>query len=625
MKPFDATVRHFSGLQSRVCHWQAQSASGGLVARGTGRLRLPVPPVTFALLLLIAGCAGPAVRSQSPEDTEMATIEKQVRLIEQVALPYGMTTVTVQGPALVVGLANTGSDPPPSAERSELMADMQARGVISPNAILASLQTSLVWASAEIPPCAQQGDPLDILVRVPAHMDTTSLWGGWLMETRLKEKAVLMDNRTHDGHVLAIGDGALLVDPPGAGDDKVAQLRGRVLGGARVLKSRNFGLMIRDEDKSVFLSKQIGDALNRRFHSYAHGTQQGVATPKTDTVIELKLFPRYKHNIPRYIRVVRAVPIHETPTEQAGRLKLLEKQLNDAVTCETAALRLEAVGKEGIPVLKAALQSTDPEVRFYSAEALAYLDEPACSKVLADAARKEPAFRAYALTALSSLNDIEASDELKTLLDLPSAETRYGAFRALWGMNDRDPMVKGENLGGKFGYHVLNTTGPAMIHVTRSFRAEVVMFGAGQKIDLPVSLEAGKEIVVNGRDGDTVTVSKFAVGEPDQKRVVTTDIDAIIRAIVDLGGNYPDVVGFLQQAKRAKALTCRLEVDALPTPNRQYDRSRTSSNPAESTADSYQVATPLPNLFATPDATPHSDGDSAADKPATEAAKKDNQ
>jgi hypothetical protein len=472
-----------------------------------------------------------------------------------------------------------------------------------------------VWASAEIAPCAQQGDPLDILVRVPAHVDTTSLWGGWLLETRLKEKAVLMDNRTHDGWVLAIGDGALLVDPPGSGDDKVSQIRGRVLGGAHVLKSRRFGLMIHDEDKSVFLSKQIGDALNRRFHSYAHGTQQGVATPKTDSDIELKLYPRYKHNIPRYIRVLRSVAIHESPTEQIGRLKLLEKQLNDAVTCETAALRLEAVGKEGIPVLKTALQSTDPEVRFYSAEALAYLDEPACAKVLADAARNEPAFRAYALTALCSLNDIESSDELKTLLDVPSAETRYGAFRALWGMNAHDPLVKGENLGGKFSYHVVNTNGPPMIHVTRSFRAEVVIFGAGQKLQLPSSLEAGKEIVINGRDGDTVTVSKFAVGQSDQKRVVASDIDAIIRAIVDLGGNYPDVVCFLQQAKRAKALACRFEVDALPTPNRQYERNHGAGNAADATAESYQVATPLPNLFATPDAAAHpSSGDAPADK-----------
>jgi hypothetical protein len=419
-----------------------------------------------------------------------------------------------------------------------------------------------------------------------------------------------MDNRVHDGHVLAIGDGALLVDPPGSRDDKAAQLRARVLGGAHVLKNRNLGLVIKEQEKSVFLSKQIGDALNRRFHTYAHGTQQGIATPKTDTFIELQMLPRYKHNLPRYIRVVRSIAVHETPSQQIGRLKLLEKQLLDAVTCETAALRLEALGKDGIPVLRTGMTSNDPEVRFYSAEALAYLDDASSAKPLADAARYIPAFRAYALTALSSLNDVESSDELKALLDVPSAETRYGAFRALWGMNEHDPLIKGEDLEGKFSYHVLNTSGPPMIHVTRSFRPEVVMFGPGQRLELPVSLDAGQSIVVNGRDGDQVTVSRFSVGEADQKRVVTPLVDDVIRAIVDLGGNYPDVVQFLQQAKETRALSCRLEVDALPNPDRRYDHARADA--AAGTDDTnYQVTTPLPNLFS--NAAPQAHSASAAE------------
>src|SRR5690349_5519970 len=111
-------------------------------------------------LLILAGCAGPAVRSQSPEDAEVASIEKQVRLVEAVAVPFGMNYVWAQSPAMVWGLQNTGSDPPPSPLRAELLADMQARGVVNPNTILASSTTSLVWAVACLPPGAQKGDPL---------------------------------------------------------------------------------------------------------------------------------------------------------------------------------------------------------------------------------------------------------------------------------------------------------------------------------------------------------------------------------------------------------------------------------------------------------------------------------
>ncbi len=168
---------------------------------------------------------------------------------------------------------------------------------------------------------------------------------------------------------------------------------------------------------------------------------------------------------------------------------------------------------------------------------------------MARAAREEPAFRAYALAALSSMDDMAAHDELMNLLEVPSSETRYGAFRALWAMNSNDPLIRGENLGGQFGYHVLNTSGPPMIHVTRSFRPEVVVFGHEQTLEAPFVLEAGKSILVKATSGDKVTVSKFVVGQPDQKRVVTTKVDEIIRAIVELGGTYPDVVQALQQAK----------------------------------------------------------------------------
>ena len=394
------------------------------------------------------------------------------------------------------------------------MAEMNARGVINPNSVLASPTTALVEVRTFIPPAAQAGDPLDLEVVVPPHNDTTSIAGGWLMQTRLKERAFL-GGQIRDGHALAVGEGPILTDPAGP-KDKATLLRGRVLGGGKVTHSRSLGLMIRPDEKSVFLSKQIGDAVNRRFHSYSKGVQQGVATPKTDAYIELLPHPRYKYNMPRYIRVVRSIPIKETPEEQAGRLKLLEKQLLDPVTSATAALRLEAVGKVGIPILQTGLKISDPEVRFYSSEALAYLDDASAAKVLGETARNQPAFRADALTALSALNVVESADELRALLDLPSAETRYGAFRALWAMNPKDPSIQGDDCNGRFFYYPLRTGGPPMVHVTRSFRPEVVTFGPDQFLQLPLSIDAGRSIVINGTnaqdgpaDGQHITVSRF--------------------------------------------------------------------------------------------------------------------
>ncbi len=98
-------------------------------------------------------------------------------------------------------------------------------------------------------------------------------------------------------------------------------------------------------------------------------------------------------------------------------------------------------------------------MRFYSAEALAYLDQKEAAAPLAEAARDVPAFRAYAMAALSAMDDLAAYEGLRELLDMPSNETRYGDFRSLWAMNAQDALVRGQKLSDQFSYHVLDTMG----------------------------------------------------------------------------------------------------------------------------------------------------------------------
>lgn len=549
--------------------------------------------------LALTGCAAPALRSQSPEEF-VALAESKTKLIGEVARPFGHTYVKVESVALVTGLDNTGEDPAPSPQRASLLHELQTIGVQNPNQLLASPTTALVLVRGFLSPGVQKGDKFDLEVVVPPRSETTSLRGGWLMETRMTELAVL-GGQVHEGHFLATGEGAVLVDPAASGEkDRGLLIRGRVLGGGTALKSRDMGLYIAPEDKSARLATQIGQAINRRFHAFVRGIKQGVANPKSDERIDLKIHPRYKDNLARYIRVVRSIPIKESPAEQVARLGLLERQLLDPITSSTAALRLEAIGREGIDTLIKGIESSDSEVRFYAAEALAYLDDSRAAAPLARAAREESAFRAYALAALSTIDDMAAHEQLMNLLDVPSSETRYGAFRALWAMNPNDAQIRGENLGGQFGYHVLNTVGPQMIHVTRSFRPEVVLFGYEQVLEAPFVLEAGKSILVKSNEGGKMTVSKFVIGQPDQKRVVTTKVDDLIRAIVELGGTYPDVVQALQQAKTRHALPGRFEVDALPETDRAYRHKDQSLSEAETEAagdEHIVVASPMPDLF----------------------------
>jgi len=516
----------------------------------------------------------PLLRQQSPESNLNGDLTSSSTLVSHVAHPYGLGYVKLEAVSMAAGLAGTGEDPAPSPQRAALMDEMQRREVENPKQVLASPDTALVLVRGFLRPGIQAGDRFDIEVRTSLRSVATSLRGGNLLETRLSEMAVL-GNQIRKGHMMAVAKGAILVDPTADSDEKSAlSTKGRVLGGGIVTKSRNLGLILDHDRQSVRLSQKVGKAINNRFHSYIEGQKRGVATPKTDEFVELALHPRYKDNVSRYMRVVRSLALDESALERQSRLQLLRTQLLDPVTSATAALRLEAIGgDEGTEVLMEGLSSEDPEVRNYAAEALAYLDVTDAVPILAQVAREEPAFRVAALAALSAMDDGSAYDELRGLLGVKSAETRYGAFRAMTSMAPTDAFVRGEDMQGMFTYHVLDIPGPPMIHATSSHRPEIVLFGAQHRLRLPLVLDAGPKILVNGLSGGEIKVSQF--GGATQQRIVSTEIEAVIRAIVELGGSYPDVVQMLQQAKESGALTSRFRVNALPEGGREFTREET--------------------------------------------------
>lgn len=567
----------------------------------------------FALVgcgaMILAGCSTwdwRAVRSQSPEQTTAATSSK-TRLVGDWAVPFGTHSVRVEAVGLVSGLPGTGGDPPPSAQRAALVAEMQTRGVASPNTLLTSKNFAMVMVQGYLRPGIQKGDRFDVEVRVPARSDTASLRGGWLLETRLKELAVL-GNEIRGGNLLALAQGPVLVDPSAdPAKNKLAMCRGRVLGAGVCLKSRPVGLVLTGEHRSVSNATRIANAINKRFHNTERGIQSGVARAKTEKYIELSIHPRYKDNIDRYIQVVRAVALGEKPAEQAERLASLRQQLLDPATTATAARQLEAIGQDALPVLREGLSSTDGEVRFYTAEALAYLDQREAAAPLGQIAREEPAFRVFALGALSAMDDQAARDELTAMLGLPSAETRYGAFRALWAMNPTRSEVAGDPSVKDFSYHVLDVPGPAMVHVTRSRRPEVVLFGLGQRLQAPLAISAGPYIQIASADPGEIRLSKYMPGQQDQRRTVSLRLDEVIRAITDLGGTYPDVVQAMGEAKASGALTSRFEVDALPSAGRHYERVAEESagekagEEADQEKSTAQARSPVPDLFSNSD------------------------
>lgn len=557
-------------------------------------------------LVCTLGCNSPLMRSQSPETEQLTDladpedVDLGVRLVGDETVPAQLGYVKVQGVGVAMGLAGTGSDPPPSGLRSSLIGEMQSHDVPHPAKVLASQNNALVVIKGYLPPGVQKGDRFDVEVVIPPGSKTTSLQGGHILMARLREMREL-DHAVHSSNVMALAKGNILVASIFEGvDDDVLKTQGLVMGGGIAQVDRTLGLVLRPDDASTRESARLSSLINARFHRTGQDGGMGVAKPLRDNYIELSVQPRYKHNLARYVRVIRSIAVRETPDQRAARLASLERRLLEPTSAARAALQLEAIGRDATDSLANGLLSDDTEVRFYSAEALAYLDQEQAAGVLQQIARDEPAFRWHALTALAAMDHVAAYEALISLLHVPSVETRYGAFQALRTRNPADPIVRGEPLGRDFAYHVINSDSLPMVHFSMARRPEIVVFGDRRFDEPPTVLFAGRQIMIKGLADGRMKVSRFGLGDAeDHFEVVDADVDQLVRAIAKLGGGYAEVLQALRDAKKSGYLAAKIVIGAGAGPGRKFHRDDTEADETDGEAR-FHVANPIPDLFSNP-------------------------
>jgi Flagellar P-ring protein len=500
----------------------------------------------------------------------------KVPLVGELTQVAGGYWIRLEGAGLVVDLNSTGEDPPPSEARHAVLEDLKRRGIPNPNKILKLPNVTVVLVTGYVPALIRKGDHFDIEVRLPQGSKVKSLNGGRLMPCYLREHLYDTNGIDHTSHEFAIAEGPVLVSSSHKNMSEQAGLlrRGRIVaGGTWKWEDRNLDLFLRNDVRSERNSVRIANAIGRRFFDYdRHGERIPLAEAKTDQKILLKILPKYRDNYPRYLEVVRKIAFRETDVARAVRIRALKWDLLEPETSAQAALKLEAIGDESVSTLKIGLSNKDPQVRFYSAEALAYLGDASGLDALFETARDQYAFRIFALAAMACLDDPEVHVKLRDLMDVQSAETRYGAFRALTTLDKNDPFVRGEMLGNQFRLHTLKSDGPAMVHITNCKKAEVVLFGGDQQLKTPIFARAGNNIIVSGApEADRVEVCRFEVGKEDQRKLVSTRLQDVIRALTEFGATFPDVNQFLTEADHQQNLAGHLEIDALPRAGRTYE------------------------------------------------------
>ncbi|MEX0791791.1 MAG: flagellar basal body P-ring protein FlgI [Pirellulaceae bacterium] len=525
--------------------------------------------VTIAVMAALPGCISPWFGSKDVEEPADYNWD-EVHVVGDLAIPLGLNSAKVQGVSMVTELRGTGSDPNPSPVRDMLLQEMRIRQVENPQRQLASPHTSLVVLETVIPPGARKGDRVDVSVDVTSDSDTTSLEHGYCLEGRMTEKAML-GGRIREGKKIARASGPIVLESVIEGTkNSVTQKRGVILGGAELLEERPLALGLVEGRASVAASARIGGAINKRFFMYVRGSKEGVATPKNDKIVALKVHPKYHGNIPRYVNVIRNVPLSQATTYRVKRLGELQLELLNEETTQLAAMKLEAMGDESLPVLKKGLESQSELVRFCSAEALAYLDQHASIEPLREAAANSNAFRYRAILALGSMDELEAFDALETLLHAEGAETRYGAFDALKNKASHLPSIRGVKLANDIQlHHVRSETNP-MIHVRMVDRPEIVLFGNDTRLRGPVTYLGANGLTIRSVDNRKVRITRFVSRGDDQFAECESDVKEVIRTLVDLGAEYGEVIRTLFALREEEYILARVEVNAMPRSDRKY-------------------------------------------------------
>ena len=576
--------------------------------------------------------AGKSLRRKKEEDNDFGSRVETPLLSEYIGM-QGDGLVTLKGVGLVTGLNGQGGDPAPSGLRTQLQNEMARRGVKDANRILSSPDTAMVVVIAYLPTMVRKGQKFDVRVVLPPDARAKSLKGGWLLETRLFEEHEINNQVSLRPQEYAVAGGAILT---GLGVDEVRGERqaelmaGTIPGGAISKIDRDLRIMLLSDKRGIRNAQRVAEAVSSRFHKYnKYGEKISCAEAQTDALVTLQAHAQYRNNIPRYQAVIRSIALKESDVSRRMRMESLARDVLDPERCQSAALQLEAIGEDAAPFLRDALESDNFEVRFSAAQSLAYLGDPAGVSVLKEAATSQPAFRVYALVALSVIReDAEAIMALRELMNTGSLETRYGALRALKELDPRDPFLNPIEFENRYVVHVIDSDGEPMVHVTRRRMTEVTLFGADQGLRLPAVLNAGDRLRIIGDAGDdSVEVIRYALDAEPERYQVRNRLADILRVLGELDASYPDVVQFLVEADSQRNLMGPFGIDRLPQTGRVF--SRTSDEAAEDadaagdaaaateaaagSGKARRVGNPrlVPELFDTLDATEAADNETA--------------
>jgi flagellar basal body P-ring protein FlgI len=536
-------------------------------ASRTSHVAGPRPSVyaAAALCLMVAALGALCLSCSSGREPKTPRTPREVDVPEYLkdtvgalARFAGREPVAVQGYGFVTGLDGTGTKVVPPGIRQRILNVMRRNKVDRAEKVLADPDTAVVTVSGTLPPGIGKGELFDLAVRTIPRTDTTSLEGGFLLECDLTRVRIARGVESR-GEAQALGRGSIFVSPfrtEGKLDRTTDPRIGRILAGGKVLKTRHFRLALLTP--SVRTADQIVRFINARFPDAALGTQDPGR-------IDLTVPTTFRRDKTRFLDLVGAIYMRETPGARDRRVRLLLEALEAGDDMDRVALCLEALGPTVAPRLYGFGEHPTDAVRFHVGRTLAHLQDARAVRILERIATDDDSrFQEQAVEALGTLRSGIGLGVLSRALNATSARVRVAAWRQ---MNRLAPQAfTTRRFADKFTLSTVVTRGDPFIYVARTLRPRIAVFGdvairppilAETRRVTATALESEDKLkLISRRHSRDVHVEADLdvtdLIETLASPIAVGDIQSDVQGL-DLG--YSDVVGLLHAMSRKGALS----------------------------------------------------------------------
>jgi len=509
------------------------------------------------------GCGEPAGTAEGLKEL-VPTIDLGTT-VGSLAEVFSFGAIPVEGYGLVGGLNGTGSSECPPQVRAYLKQYILKQSPdIDVEKIISSRNTAVVLVQG-IMPAASKKQYFDIRVVALAVTQTTSLEGGQLYGAELK----VIGGFGRTIKVLATAEGAIFIDTiTTAKPDKRI---GYVLAGGTVLDEYRARLALRRPDYRI--ASRIRDKLDERF---GEGTARAVSSSQ----IELKMPAEYREQKQRFISLIRATYLSETPQITEERINTFVRNLAVSDDKYASEIALETIGNACLSRVTALLNSSNEEVRLRAARCMLNLGNDSGLAVLRRIAEdKGSAYRVAALEAIArAASRNEAAAISRKLLRDEDLDIRLAAYENLRKLEDI--AITQRFVARNFYLEQIAQAEHKAIFVSRSGQPRIVLFGAPIYCQDNIFVESPDgNITINAPAGQKyVSIMRKHPTRPTvtMRLKSSFELGDIIRTLCEeplkktgqahrgLGVSYAEVITLLKQMCDKGAVQAEFRAGPLP-------------------------------------------------------------